>query len=336
MFRSVLLDHTHPYFFALSAAEVHELKAIRDALAAIAPTKAIWKLHPTDLISLKERNVSLDIPANVLVTPFAPQNSLLGHPQMRAFLTQGGTNSFLEVGMRPLLGCAQCCSASQQHGCTTVSLLAASCSVCCLSCARCSCWQHQELHHRLYSRARQFILLCQTHGLVLKLSLGPGSPAGCLAWPAHRGPPTHAGAARQRCPCRRAGAPNMCAGLRFLSSPTLPSIPCRARKSCLQFQHFCRFTWKSPARMRSAQHAHTVEHTLQGWGLRVDYKRLEQEPHLLREALTWVLGDPAYSRVAQQKSQLLQAHSRHPRQRAAGDMSVLRVVASTHYNQVFP
>ncbi len=142
MFRSVLLDHTHPYFSALSAAEVHELKAIRDALAAIAPTKAIWKLHPTDLISLQERNVSLDIPANVLVTPFAPQNSLLGHPQMRAFLTQGGTNSFLEVGMRPLLGCAQCCSASQQHGCTTVSLLAASCSVCCLSCARCSCWQH--------------------------------------------------------------------------------------------------------------------------------------------------------------------------------------------------
>ena len=79
------------------AAEVHELKAIRDALAAIAPTKAIWKLHPTDLISLKERNVSLDIPANVMVMPFAPQNSLLGHPKLRAFLTQAGTNSFLEA-----------------------------------------------------------------------------------------------------------------------------------------------------------------------------------------------------------------------------------------------
>ena len=81
----------------LSAAEVHELKAIRDALAAIAPIKAIWKLHPTDLISLEERNVSLDIPANVMVTHFAPLNSLLGHPKMRAFLTQGGTNSFLEA-----------------------------------------------------------------------------------------------------------------------------------------------------------------------------------------------------------------------------------------------
>ena len=81
----------------VSGAEVHELKAIRDALAAIAPTKAIWKLHPTDLKSLEERNVSLDIPASVMVTHFAPQNSLLGHPKLRAFLTQAGTNSFLEV-----------------------------------------------------------------------------------------------------------------------------------------------------------------------------------------------------------------------------------------------
>ena len=81
----------------VSAAEVHELKAIRDALAAIAPTKAIWKLHPTDLKSLEERNVSLDIPASIMVTHFAPQNSLLGHPKLRAFLTQAGTNSFLEA-----------------------------------------------------------------------------------------------------------------------------------------------------------------------------------------------------------------------------------------------
>ena len=87
----------------VSAAEVHELKAIRDALAAIAPTKAIWKLHPTDLKSLEERNVSLDsleIPATVMVTDFAPQNSLLGHPKLRAFLTQAGTNSFLEVSLQ--------------------------------------------------------------------------------------------------------------------------------------------------------------------------------------------------------------------------------------------
>ena len=76
---------------------MHELKAIRDALAAIAPTKAIWKLHPTDLKSLEERNVSLDIPDNVMVTHFAPQNSLLGHSKLQAFLTQAGTNSFLEA-----------------------------------------------------------------------------------------------------------------------------------------------------------------------------------------------------------------------------------------------
>ena len=88
--------------------------------------------------------------------------------------------------------------------------------------------------------------------------------------------------------------------------------------------------------MRSAQHSHAVKKTLQGWGLRVDHKRLNQEPHLLREALIRVLGDPAYSRVAKQKSQLLQAQSRHPRQRAAGDSSVLRVVAPTHYIQMYP
>ena len=113
--RPLLRGHPHLRFSDLSAAEVHELEAIRDALAAIAPTKAIWKLHPTDLISLKERNVSLNIPANVMVTPFAPQNSLLGHPKLRAFLTQAGTNSFLEASLLRLLGCAHHCSVSQPH-----------------------------------------------------------------------------------------------------------------------------------------------------------------------------------------------------------------------------
>ena len=287
--------HTHCYLATLSAAEVHELEAIRDALAAIAPTKAIWKLHPTDIISLEERNVSLDIPANVMVTPFAPQNSLLGHPKLRAFLTQAGTNSFLEVSPHRSLGCAQRRSASRQHvasRCVCVlpptHPLPELCSVLMLATPR-------ELHCLLYSRARQhewcparltglspscsvqgcldcwcyagryrweplqcskccwcfWPLLVMWHPAMLhKLSLEPGSPAGCLAWQAHCGPPTHAGAARQRRPCTGAGALNMSAGLRFLSTSGGPH--CRASLAELAGGSFVcsssiHFRWGSPA-----------------------------------------------------------------------------------------
>ncbi|KAK9806604.1 hypothetical protein WJX73_008120 [Symbiochloris irregularis] len=42
------------------------------------------------------RQHNLSIPKNVHVVEFAPQNDLLGHRAVRAFVTQGGSNSALE------------------------------------------------------------------------------------------------------------------------------------------------------------------------------------------------------------------------------------------------
>ena len=39
----------------------------------------------------------------------------------------------------------------------------------------------------------------------------------------------------------------------------------------------------------------------------------------MHEALARVLSEPSFARAAQQKSKLMQAHSRSPRQRTAGD-----------------
>ena len=95
---SLCCGPVHVAIAVCGLAEMHELTAIRDGLAAIAPVKVIWKLHPSDLVALNETGAHLDIPANVKVAHFVPQNSLLGHPQVKAFASQGGTNSFLEVG----------------------------------------------------------------------------------------------------------------------------------------------------------------------------------------------------------------------------------------------
>jgi len=75
-------------------AEVAELRAITQGLAAIAPTKALWKLSDTDRVML---NTSLPVSSNIKVVKWAPQNDVLGHPNVKAFFTQGGANSFNEV-----------------------------------------------------------------------------------------------------------------------------------------------------------------------------------------------------------------------------------------------
>ena len=76
-------------------AEKHELQAVADALAAVAPVSVLWKLTPADQQLLGVGNVTLS--HNIRLIEWAPQNDVLGHPATRAFLTQAGTNSFNEV-----------------------------------------------------------------------------------------------------------------------------------------------------------------------------------------------------------------------------------------------
>ena len=76
-----------------------ELQAIAQALSAVAPTKAIWKLAESDLIMLG--NSSLPVTSNVKIVNWVPQNDLLGHPNVKVFFTQAGSNSFNEVCLQP-------------------------------------------------------------------------------------------------------------------------------------------------------------------------------------------------------------------------------------------
>ena len=74
--------------------EVAELRAIAQGLSAIAPAKALWKLSDSDLVMLG--NSTLTLGSNVKTVKWAPQNDVLGHPNVKAFYTQGGANSFNE------------------------------------------------------------------------------------------------------------------------------------------------------------------------------------------------------------------------------------------------
>ena len=76
-----------------------ELQAIAQGLSAVAPTKAIWKLAESDLVMLG--NNSLPVTSNVKIVNWVPQNDLLGHPNVKVFFTQAGSNSFNEVCPQP-------------------------------------------------------------------------------------------------------------------------------------------------------------------------------------------------------------------------------------------
>lgn len=80
----------------LLLSEIAELRAIAQGLSAIAPAKALWKLSDSDLVILG--NSTLTLGSNVKTVKWAPQNDVLGHPNVKAFYTQGGANSFNEVG----------------------------------------------------------------------------------------------------------------------------------------------------------------------------------------------------------------------------------------------
>ena len=76
-----------------------------EGLSAMAPAKVIWKLADSDLADVS--NSSFMVGDNVRIVKWAPQNDVLGHPNVKAFFTQGGTNSFNEVG---------CCFAPADEG----------------------------------------------------------------------------------------------------------------------------------------------------------------------------------------------------------------------------
>ena len=57
--------------------------------------QVLWVISERDQQLLAARGLKL--PPHVHVTTFAPQNSVLGHPNTIAFVTQGGTNSVQEV-----------------------------------------------------------------------------------------------------------------------------------------------------------------------------------------------------------------------------------------------
>ena len=95
---------------AMCCAEPELLAGIWDAVRDLNRT-VIWKLTNQDQAELAHQNLTL--PSHVHAVPFLPQNDLLGHDAVAAFVTQGGTNSMYEVsvagadmtGMHFLLPC---------------------------------------------------------------------------------------------------------------------------------------------------------------------------------------------------------------------------------------
>ena len=80
-------------------AEESELRDLAKGLSA-APYKVLWKLSNDDSLFL-EGKPPLQVGSNVKIVKWCPQNDVLGHPQTKVFVTQGGTNSFMEVGHSP-------------------------------------------------------------------------------------------------------------------------------------------------------------------------------------------------------------------------------------------
>ena len=115
-----------------SCAEVAELKAIAQGLSAVAPAKALWKLSDSDRVALG--NSSISVGSNVKIVKWVNQNDVLGHPSVKAFFTQGGTNSFNEVSKNSgwadasvscLFPCSCCCkhAGCPIKGCSLVMML---------------------------------------------------------------------------------------------------------------------------------------------------------------------------------------------------------------------
>eukprot|EP00884_Botryococcus_braunii_P010527 jgi/Botrbrau1/19476/Bobra.0338s0093.1 len=77
---------------ALSLLEYQELA---QALSSL-PCSVVWKLSPSDLSPESDFEL-IPIGQNVKVVSWVPQNDLLGHPKLRAYLCHGGMNSVSEA-----------------------------------------------------------------------------------------------------------------------------------------------------------------------------------------------------------------------------------------------
>ncbi|DBB14407.1 TPA: hypothetical protein ACH3X3_004706 [Trebouxia sp. C0006] len=88
-----------------------ELRRMAAAFSAL-PNPVLWKLDPKDMpqgVSIE----SLNVAANVKVITWAPQNDVLGHESVRAFVSHGGNNSIYEAAYHAVPTVVMPCVADQ-------------------------------------------------------------------------------------------------------------------------------------------------------------------------------------------------------------------------------
>ncbi|KAL0043684.1 hypothetical protein WJX82_007403 [Trebouxia sp. C0006] len=73
----------------------NELHSMAQALSAL-PNPVLWKFNLKHL-PVNMSMDSLNLGKNIMLTDWAPQNDVLGHPVVKAFLTQAGINSLHEA-----------------------------------------------------------------------------------------------------------------------------------------------------------------------------------------------------------------------------------------------
>jgi UDP:flavonoid glycosyltransferase YjiC (YdhE family) len=80
-------------------------KALVSAMSALQPIRFVWKVSKTDQEALAAATNVTQL-FNVFLSDWLPQNDLLGHPQVRVFVTQGGYLSMGEAAYHgvPILG----------------------------------------------------------------------------------------------------------------------------------------------------------------------------------------------------------------------------------------
>jgi UDP:flavonoid glycosyltransferase YjiC (YdhE family) len=85
-------------FGTVASLQQDSLNSLMTALGELAPLRAIFKIAHV--------KPSVEIPDNVMVVDWMPQNDLLGHVGIRAFVTHGGRNSLEEAAFHgvPLVG----------------------------------------------------------------------------------------------------------------------------------------------------------------------------------------------------------------------------------------
>lgn len=71
---------------------IEKLRSLLEAFARMPDYNILWKFERTD-----DDKTLLSIPPNVLIRAWLPQNDILGHPRVRAFITHAGTLSAYEA-----------------------------------------------------------------------------------------------------------------------------------------------------------------------------------------------------------------------------------------------